>query len=546
VSTEGRSYVSPRSLEKTDGFQNSNNEQKTWLRVGLYACLIILAYYASARVGLILAFGHSNVTPVWPPSGIAVAALLIFGRRYWPALAVAAFLVNLTTGLSAPIALILATGNTLEYVIAVLLLVRYGFDEEFQSLRDLILLIILGAIASPLVAATMGTAGLWLGGVIPPSTVLTVWPLYWIGDGMGILVVTPFILVWRHARFSHLSPARWVEVVALAISITLAADTVFLQGSVLPYVLFPLAIWAELRFAQLGATMTVLAISAVAVWGTVHGLGPFQQGVTTERMTNLELYLAAFTLTTLALGALVLARRNAARIIIAHTVQLENLNEELDAFAYTVSHDLRAPLRAIDAFARILVTDYAKQLEPEAKEYLELVVNNAQQMDHLIQSLLAFSKTSQVELNKEMVDVGILISRIIEVLSTTDETVEQIIHVSELPPVKADPELLRQVFVNLLTNAIKFTAKKPDAKIDISYLRKDGKNVYFIKDNGVGFDEIYANKIFDIFQRLNTAEQYEGTGAGLAIVQRIIKRHGGQIWAEAQIDKGATFFFTLS
>lgn len=229
----------------------------------------------------------------------------------------------------------------------------------------------------------------------------------------------------------------------------------------------------------------------------------------------------------------------------SRAVELEAANKELEAFSYSVSHDLRAPLRAINGFSRILVNEYAPQIAPEAGRYLQMVRDNAQQMGCLVDDLLAFSRLSRSPLNKQLVSSTDLVRRVLADLEHEQENRQVEILLSELPTCQADPALLKQVWVNLITNALKFTSFSNMARIEIGCQQTHSAAIYFVRDNGVGFDMQYAHKLFGVFQRLHRAEDYEGTGVGLAIVQRIIHRHGGRVWAEAEINKGATFYFSL-
>jgi light-regulated signal transduction histidine kinase (bacteriophytochrome) len=226
---------------------------------------------------------------------------------------------------------------------------------------------------------------------------------------------------------------------------------------------------------------------------------------------------------------------------------LEAVNKELEAFTYSVAHDLRAPLRAIDGFSRLLLEEHAPHLDSEAVRYLDTVRRNAQRMGALIDDLLAFSRLGRQPVKKQSVLAGDLVRRVFADLSGETEGRQVELSVGELPPCRADPALLQQVFANLLSNALKFSKKRDVARIEVGCQRPDGAGapVYFVKDNGAGFDMQYADKLFGVFQRLHPAQEYEGTGIGLAIVQRIIHRHGGRIWAEAEIDRGAAFYFTL-
>jgi signal transduction histidine kinase len=227
------------------------------------------------------------------------------------------------------------------------------------------------------------------------------------------------------------------------------------------------------------------------------------------------------------------------------TAELRAANWELEAFSYSVSHDLRAPLRAITGFSRILLDDYAPQLPDEAQHYLKIVDHGGKQMGQLIDDLLTFSRLGRMELRKQHVATADLVRQVLEDLQAEQSGRQVEITLGDMLPCQAAPGLLKQVFANLLQNALKYSRQREVAHIEVGCRENDGEQVYFVKDNGVGFDMQYANKLFGVFQRLHRAEEYEGTGVGLAIVQRIVHRHGGRVWAEAAIGQGATFYFTL-
>ncbi len=233
------------------------------------------------------------------------------------------------------------------------------------------------------------------------------------------------------------------------------------------------------------------------------------------------------------------------RRVVERTAQLEAANKELEAFAYSVSHDLRAPLRAIDGFSRIILEDYAEKLDAEGGRLLNTVRSNAQKMDQLITDILALSRATRAELKRSRIDMSTMASSIYhEILPLELQGAFQF-SVSPLPEAWGDPTLMRQVWSNLIGNAIKFTRGKERRSIAISGFREGGMSVYRVQDNGAGFDPAYVHKLFGIFQRLHGSEEFEGTGVGLAIVQRIIHRHGGRLWAEGKVDEGATFYFSL-
>ncbi|PJZ75572.1 sensor histidine kinase [Leptospira neocaledonica] len=225
--------------------------------------------------------------------------------------------------------------------------------------------------------------------------------------------------------------------------------------------------------------------------------------------------------------------------------ELENANKELDAFCYSVSHDLRGPLRAIEGFAKILQEDYTKDLDDEAKRILGVIVGSTMKMDKLIDSLLLLSRMGKKEITKTIVNVSDLVQHTLYELQADARNGNHRIHVGELLPAMGDSELLTQVFVNLVSNAIKYSSKKEEPIIEIGCKGSEGENTYFVKDNGAGFNMKYQDRLFGVFQRLHDNRDFEGVGIGLAIVQRIIFRHGGKVWAEGEVGEGATFFFTL-
>jgi light-regulated signal transduction histidine kinase (bacteriophytochrome) len=233
------------------------------------------------------------------------------------------------------------------------------------------------------------------------------------------------------------------------------------------------------------------------------------------------------------------------RRVADRTARLEAANRELEAFSYSVSHDLRAPLRSVDGFSQALLDDYAAQLPGEARHYLETIRAAAQRMGHLIAALLSLSRLGRQALVRRPLDTGLLVREVLEELRPLAAGREVDLHIGELPPSQADPTLLRQVWLNLLGNAFKYTAGRDVARIEIGSVRRAGEVVYFVRDNGAGFDMRYADRLFGVFQRLHGQAQFEGTGVGLAIVQRIVHRHGGRVWAEAAEDRGAVFWFTL-
>lgn len=230
--------------------------------------------------------------------------------------------------------------------------------------------------------------------------------------------------------------------------------------------------------------------------------------------------------------------------VAARTEELASVNRELEAFAYSVSHDLRAPLRIIDGFADILVSDYGNVLDEEGKRTVSVIVSSARRMGQLIDDLLNLSQLGRQEIVTTAVDMNRLVASVVQE-QLASSPVKASVTSDDLLPALCDERLVRQVWTNLVSNALKYSSKKPDPQVHITSFSHGRMSVYSIRDNGIGFNMNYAHKLFGIFQRLHKASDFEGTGVGLALVQRIIHRHGGNVWAEAKEGQGATFFFTL-
>jgi PAS domain S-box-containing protein len=245
-------------------------------------------------------------------------------------------------------------------------------------------------------------------------------------------------------------------------------------------------------------------------------------------------------------------RKNAEAIRARHAAELAQANrelaetnKELESFSYSVSHDLRAPLRHIDGFSRILAEEYKTRLDSDGQHYLQRIVDGAQQMGRLVDDLLKLSRVGRQEAEYRLVDLNDVVEGVQANLG--EDAGERGIdwRIAPMPAVECDPGLIKQVFTNLMANSVKFTAKREHAVIEVGCTEQDGERVFYVRDNGVGFDLKYADKLFGVFQRLHRQEEFEGTGVGLATVQRIIHKHGGRIWVNSAPDQGATFYFTL-
>ena len=227
------------------------------------------------------------------------------------------------------------------------------------------------------------------------------------------------------------------------------------------------------------------------------------------------------------------------------TAELEASNRELESFAYSVSHDLRAPLRAIDGFSQALLEEYYPRLDEQAREYLDRVSNAARRMARLIDDLLKLSRVTRANMRREPVNLSDMANEVVKEIRQAQPERDVTFVIGEGAESWGDPPLLRLALENLLDNAFKFTSKQPRARIEFGVREQDDQTAFFVKDDGVGFDMAYIGKLFTPFQRLHSRAEFPGTGIGLATVQRIIHRHGGRVWADGHLDQGATFYFTL-
>ncbi|MDP4149719.1 MAG: ATP-binding protein [Bacteroidota bacterium] len=227
------------------------------------------------------------------------------------------------------------------------------------------------------------------------------------------------------------------------------------------------------------------------------------------------------------------------------TVKLESVNKELESFSYSVSHDLRAPLRAVIGFASILEEDYGASLDGEGQRITGVIKKNTLKMGHLIDDLLTFSRVSRQDIATSTIDMASMVDEVRESLAQEQDTSNVEWAIQSLPPVSGNANMIKQVWVNLMSNAIKYSGKKENACVEIGSFRKDRQIAFFVRDNGVGFDRQYSNKLFKVFQRLHNEDEFEGTGIGLALVEKIISRHGGHVWAEGEPGEGACFYFSL-
>ena len=541
-----------------------------WAERLLWILGVALLYYGAARLGLLLAFKKTNASPVWPPSGFAFAAVLLLGYRVWPGIMIGAFIANLlvflTNQVADPTTIVVASltvgiGNTLEAVSGRFLLQRLaGARSPLDRVQDFFWFVVV-ALLMCLTSCTIGSTSLCLAGIVPWALYGTIWFTWWLGDVAGVLILTPTLLaVWQQRRIGW--ERRWlVERVFFFVMLFAVGQCIFAEW--LPigrfsqaYLLIPFLLWAVFRFGQREGTAAVTLVSGLAIWGTVNGLGPFASESLNVSLMLLLSFVCLITITMLLLAAALSERGRAEaelrvlneeleQRVLRRTAELESTNKELESFAYSVSHDLRAPLRSIDGFSQAVLEDYGEKLDVEGNDYLQRVRVATQNMGQLIEDLLNLSRITRREMRLGRVDLSALVQRIAAELQQTQPERQVEFVIQEGMDANGDSRLLQVALENLLNNAWKFTSRHPRARIEFGAMQVDGKSAYFVSDDGAGFDMTYAEKLFGAFQRLHSEAEFPGTGIGLATVQRIVHRHGGQVWAEGEVEKGATFYFVL-
>ncbi|MBI3776317.1 MAG: MASE1 domain-containing protein, partial [Gammaproteobacteria bacterium] len=545
------------------------------LRYAITLVLLAVIYVAAAKFGLSLAFATQQVTAVWPPTGLALVALLLFGQRVWPGVLLGAFAINSTLSQSLVTAAGIAAGNTLAPVLGVFLLQRFvKFDAAVTQLRDVFGLLFVGALLAMTVSASNGVANLVWGGVIPWSAYFSVWWVWWMGDVMGVVLFAPFLLSWFAQPRIEWRGWQLVEFSALFTALTVVSYFIFTGGSgyQIQYAVFPFIIWAALRFGQRETASAVLLLCGFAIWGATHDRGPFVTGTLDERLILLEVFMAVAAAAALVLGAVTAQRKRAEESLhrahseleirvqertadlAAANKELASKNEEVEAFVYIVSHDLRAPLVNLQGFSMELDTS-CKELE-QALRGANLAPNVAAEVDsiikdgigsalrfirasttkfqRLIDALLHLSRSGRQEYRSDRVDVQDIVTSTLDTLrQSIDKGATQVHVLGVLPAVIGDATAVGQVFSNLIANALNYLKPGRTGVLEIGSEAQDGMLHFWVKDNGVGIAKAARPRLFQVFQRFRP-ELAPGEGMGLAIVKRVVERHGGKLWADSE------------
>jgi signal transduction histidine kinase len=521
---------------------------------------LFLVYLTTAHFGLKLDSFHGFASVVWPPTGIALAALLLGGLELWPAVFAAAVVANLVAGAPLPAAVGVGLGNLGEAVFAALALQRFDFHPRLDRIRDVLFLLLIGSVLSTLVSATVGTASLMLFGNVK-SEIGTFFTAWWVGNALSDLLVAPFLLVWGAQKLERVPPAKALEMAGVALAtLTLGLFLFCYRGSLLfslienrsfLFLAFPPVIWAALRFGQRGNVSVVASIAAMAVWGTASGRGPFVGGGLRENLLSLLLFVLTFALSGFFLAAAIEevdARTETRRILEkerAAREAAERAGRQKDEFLAMLSHELRTPLTVILLWTRMLRK--GKVPRDKMEEAIATIERNAETQSQLVSDLLDVSRiiSGKFTLECKSLDINGLTAEVIDELRPIFDQKELRVEASFAggkPFVFGDSTRLKQVVRNILGNAIKFSPA--GGVIEIATRIDEGWFALEILDEGPGIPVDFLPKIFDRFSQADgsSTRGQGGLGLGLSIVREIVSRHGGSVEAaNAGERKGALF-----
>jgi signal transduction histidine kinase len=523
-------------------------------RYALAILALALVYFVAARAGLMMDAVAGFATLVWPPTGLALAALLLFGIRLWPGILIGAFVANLLTGAPVPVAVGIGLGNTLEAVLAAYALRRIpGFHVSLERLGDVIGLIVLAAGLSTMVSATIGVISLYLGGIISSPQLAETWRAWWLGDLIADLLVAPVLLVWAGGPRKLGDPKRRLEALALGVSV-IGASLLIFGGPTEPatatgkfaqaYMFFPLLIWAALRFGQRGAVFTAFIVSVIAIWGTALGHGPFVRPALYQSLIALQTFMGIAAATFLVLGASISERQRAEREMELAHARAKQANQAKAEFLAVMSHELRTPLNAISGYVDMLSLGVDGPLSDKQLVSLSRIQLNQQHLLSLIDDVLSFAK---IEAGKLEIHVQTVLVH--DVLESLEAIIRPELEKKDLAftsdcddrlSVRADPEKLRQILLNFLANAIKFTPEGGRIRLGVDH----GQELVriWVSDTGIGISAEQIEQVFEPFFQVETGptRRYPGIGLGLAIARDLARAMDGEVRLESIVGKGST------
>ena len=510
-----------------------------------------MAYWLAARLSLNLALVHGQVTPVWPPTGIAMVAFLLLGRGAWPAIAVAAFAVNLPIGPSPVGAAAIAVGNTLAPLVAVEFLHRVDFHRELDRLRDAIALIVIGALGGMAFSATIGSSVLILSGSVPMANFWSTWAVWWTGDAMGVLLVAPLLLSLL-VRAPTLPSTRGggkyqgFELAGLLAATGIVTYLLFQSRLGVQYLVLPLIMVTAWRFRLRGSAMAALIASAVAIWSAIEGIGPFFGETLLEKMVTLWVFNVSVALTSFLVAAFVETRERQEEMSRLYaSAQLGS--EAKTRFLHMAAHELRTPITVVTGYLSML-SDGTLGYVPEGwRNPLEMLMGKARELNSIVADLLEASRieANALQRSHDLMDLRTVVQGAIERARPRANLVGGEI-VTQVPSdpvlVEADSKQLGRILDNLINNGLTYTTRPP--RLAISLLSEGRRALVRVADNGAGISASDRERVFERFQRTNDPafRHVSGTGLGLFISRQLAEGHGGTLTIESTTPGEGTVF----
>jgi len=546
------------------------------IQVLVLLCSVSAGYVLAAKLGLQMAIFHPSATPVWPPTGISLAAFLLLGYWVWPAIFVGALVVNITTAGSIASSLGIATGNTLEGLLGAFLVNHFASGRKvFAQQRDTLRFVLLAAVLSTTASATFGVTSLSLGGYADWQRYSAIWMTWWLGDAVGALIVTPVIMLWVSEHRLNWTRFQLLEIGVSIPVLCLVTWIVFQSSQAMTGPNYPLAfltlsilIWVAVRLGPRETATAILLCVGIAIWGTLRGSGPFARGSHHESLLLLQAFMAVIAVTALVLAVGVAERRRAEQeldelnqtlerriqdrtsTLQATVEQLQEFDRLKSAFVGIVSHELRTPLTSIKSLTENLLMEVTGPLNEKQKHYASRIEFNADRLTRMLNELLNLSKieSGKMELRQTVLSLPDLLADLEEAFQPPAQRKSIQMHVGSMesmPKICADRDKLYEVLANLLENAIKFTP--PGGRIHIAAQVFDDRHIKMsISDTGCGISEEHLPKIFDKFYRVQAGSgPVAGSGLGLAIAKGLVELHGGIMTVESAVGKGTQFYFTL-
>jgi len=520
--------------------------------------VLALIYFVAGKLALQLAFLNASASPVWPPAGIALAALLVLGYRVWPGVFIGAFFVNLLTAGNILTSIGIAGGNTLEAVCGAWLVNRFASGSHvFERPQD-VFKFALAAIVSTTVSAAIGVTSLALGGFVQWANYIPVWLTWWLGDGSGDLVVAPFLVLWSVGPSRRIwNRAQAIEVAILLLLLLVLAETVFggwfpisARNYPISFICGPIVIWTAFRFTPRETATGIFVLSAIAIWGTLHGFGPFILQTKNQSLLMLQSWTAALTITAMAIAAAIAERNRAQGAIEQQKDAVEAANRTKDNFLAMLSHELRTPLTPVLAALDTLETEDARSTE--AKNSLAMIRRNVELESQLIDDLLDLTRITKDKLQLRLgtLDAHDIVKNVVEICRPEAEVRNLKVHLNlraGAHHVSGDAAKFQQIAWNLLKNAIKFT--EDNGEITISSSNPEPQSLAVaVHDTGIGIAPQVMCRIFDPFEQGEHAFQrrFGGLGLGLAISKSLAQAHGGTLIARSEgHNRGSTFILTM-